>query len=86
MQSSRRWGDRSKGLLIAPANPSSRELKPIPFIQRLTCTIKASEVTGLERTKRYELIGAGHLIATTVGRRRLVLVSSLQALLDVNPS
>jgi hypothetical protein len=40
----------------------------------------------LGRTKLYELIGTGHLTTTTVGRRRLVLVSSLQALLDVNPS
>ncbi|WP_409998960.1 hypothetical protein [Bradyrhizobium sp. SZCCHNRI2007] len=38
------------------------------------------------RTKFYELIGAGHLTTTTVGRRRLVLVGSLQELLDVNSS
>ncbi|MBV8916548.1 helix-turn-helix domain-containing protein [Bradyrhizobium sp.] len=83
---SRRGGDRSEGLPIAPSNPSSGEPKSIPFVQRLTCTInEASEVTGLGRTKLYELIGTGHLITTTVGRRRLVLVSSLQALLDVNP-
>jgi excisionase family DNA binding protein len=87
MQYSRRGGGGSKGLPIAPSNPSSGEPKSIPFIQRLTCTInEASEVTGLGRTKLYELIGTGHLITTTVGRRRLVLVSSLQALLDVKPS
>ncbi len=84
---SRRRGDGSEGLPIAPSNPSSREPKSIPFVQRLTCTInEASEVTGLGRTKLYELIGTGHLTTTTVGRRRLVLVSSLQALLDLNPS
>lgn len=87
MAYSRKGGDRSEGLPIAPADLLSGELKSIPFVQRLTCTInEASEVTGLGRTKLYELIGTGQLITTTVGRRRLVLVSSLQGLLDVNPS
>jgi excisionase family DNA binding protein len=54
----------------------------IPFAQRLTCTIaEACEATGLGRTKLYELIGEGHLDTTTIGRRRLVLVRSLRALL-----
>jgi excisionase family DNA binding protein len=75
------------GLPITPSNPPPEEPKSIPFVQRLTCTInEAREVTGLGRTKLYELIGTGHLITTAVGRRRLVLVSSLQALLDVSPS
>jgi excisionase family DNA binding protein len=55
----------------------------IPFAQRLTCTIaEACQATGLGRTKLYELIGEGHLDTTTIGRRRLVLVSSLRALLS----
>jgi excisionase family DNA binding protein len=50
----------------------------IPFAQRLTCTIaEACEVTGLGRTKLYELIGHGRITTTTIGRRRLVLVQSL---------
>lgn len=54
----------------------------IPFSQRLTCTIaEACEATGLGRTKLYELIGAGCIDTTTVGRRRHVLVSSLIALI-----
>jgi excisionase family DNA binding protein len=54
----------------------------IPFAHRLTCTIaEACEATGLGRTKLYELIGEGHLETTTIGRRRLVLVRSLRALL-----
>ena len=58
------------------------EAEPIPFAQRLSCTIaEACEVTGLGRTKLYELIGNGHLATTTVGRRRLVLVRSLLSLL-----
>jgi excisionase family DNA binding protein len=84
---SRRGRNERGELPITPSNPPSEELKSIPFLQRLTCTInEACEVTGLGRTKLYELIGTGHLTTTTVGRRRLVLVSSLQALLDVNPS
>jgi excisionase family DNA binding protein len=83
-----RAGTNGKGELpTAPSNPPSEELRSIPFVQRLTCTVnEPCEVTGLGRTKLYELIGTGHLTTTTVGRRRLVLVRSLQALLDVNPS
>jgi excisionase family DNA binding protein len=70
----------------ATSAPKSEESNTIPFAQRLTCTInEACEATGLGRTKLYELIGAGQIATTGVGRRRLVLVSSLQALLDVNP-
>jgi excisionase family DNA binding protein len=59
----------------------------IPFAQRLTCTIaEACAATGLGRTKLYELIGAGDIATTMVGRRRLVLVRSLQCLLDPNTS
>jgi excisionase family DNA binding protein len=50
----------------------------IPFAQRLTCTIpEACKVTGLGRTKLYELIGGGYLDTITIGRRRLVRVTSL---------
>ncbi len=56
----------------------------IPFAQRLTCTIaEACEATGLGRSKLYELIGKGCLETTTIGRRRLLLVRSLRALLAV---
>jgi excisionase family DNA binding protein len=59
----------------------------IPVAQRLTCTIaEACEVTGLGRTKLYELIAEGHLATTTVGRRRLVLVRSLLSLLEIHSS
>jgi len=53
----------------------------IPFAERLTCTIaEACAATGLGRTKLYELIGEGRINTTTIGRRRLVLVCSLQSL------
>jgi excisionase family DNA binding protein len=62
-------------------------VETIPFAQRLTCTIgEACDVTGLGRTTLYELIGTGRLRTTTVGRRRLVLVDSLLALLKANMS
>jgi excisionase family DNA binding protein len=54
----------------------------IPFAERVTCTVAAAcQATGLGRTKLYELIGAGKLATTTIGRRRLVLVRSLRHLL-----
>jgi excisionase family DNA binding protein len=83
-----RRGRNGRGELpISPSNPPSEELKSMSVRPTLTCTInEACEVTGLGRTKLYELIGTGHLTTMTVGRRRLVLVSSLPALLDVNPS
>ncbi|WP_433995033.1 helix-turn-helix domain-containing protein [Bradyrhizobium lablabi] len=65
----------------------SRGTITMPFAQRFTCTIDdACEVTGLGRTKLYELIGAGRIVTTTIGRRRLVVVRSLLALLDTNMS
>ncbi len=67
--------------------PNAAEPSTMPFAQRLTCTIDdACEVTGLGRTKLYELIGAGRIVTTTIGRRRLVVVRSLLALLDANMS
>lgn len=54
----------------------------VPFAQRLSCTVaEACEVTGLGRTKLYDLIGEGHLDAVTIGRRRLVPMNSLLKLL-----
>ena len=57
----------------------------IPFAQRLTCTVaEACEATGLGRTKLYELISDGRVGTTTIGRRRLVLVGSLLALVGLD--
>jgi len=67
---------------LAPPVQHSSKAPAIPFGQRLTCTIdEACQATGLGRTKLYELIGAGYLKTTTIGRRRLVLVRSLGTLL-----
>jgi excisionase family DNA binding protein len=69
--------------------PPGSSLKPegptIPFSQRLSCTIdEACEATSLGRTKLYELIAAGQLATTTVGRRRLVIVRGLLSLIEAN--
>ncbi len=67
--------------------PEAVRSQTVPFVQKLTCTInEACEMTGLGRTKLYELIGDGHLATTTVGRRRLVVVRSLLSLLESNTS
>ena len=65
--------------------PMPSHLGRLPFAQRLTCTVaEACEVTGLGRTKIYELIGDGRVTTTTVGRRRLIIVQSLLALVGIN--
>lgn len=72
---------------VSLSTPKAAEPRTMPFAQRLTCTVDdACEATGLGRTKLYELIGAGDIITTTIGRRRLVVVHSLMALLDTNMS
>jgi excisionase family DNA binding protein len=78
---------QESGAIQSPRAPNAVEPAAIPFAQRLSCTIaEACEVTGLGRTKLYELIGDGHLATTTVGRRRLVLVRSLLSLLQTSSS
>ncbi len=70
---------------MLPAAQKPSDTAAIPFAQRLTCTIdEACQATGIGRTKLYELIGAGYLDTTTIGRRRLVLVRSLQSLIGGN--
>lgn len=62
-----------------PRRPGQNQ---IPFSERLTCSIaEACDATGLGRTTIYELIGQGLIVTTTVGRRRLIVVRSLRALL-----
>src|SRR5690242_9935203 len=72
---------------LTPSASEAVRQETVPFAQKLTCTInEACEMTGLGRTKLYELIGGGHLATTTVGRRRLVVVRSLLSLLESNTS
>jgi excisionase family DNA binding protein len=61
--------------------------KGIPFQERPTCSIgEACFAAGFGRTKLYELIDAGTIETTKVGRRRLVRVPSLLAFLNHNAS
>ena len=85
MRHKRRENDEE--LQATPSGPGAVGQQTVPFAQKLTCTInEACEMTGLGRTKLYELIGDGHLATTTVGRRRLVVVRSLLSLLESNTS
>jgi excisionase family DNA binding protein len=87
MRRKRRENDEVKGLQITPSASEGMGPQTVPFAEKLTCTInEACEMTGLGRTKLYELIGDGHLATTTVGRRRLVVVRSLVSLLESNTS
>lgn len=50
---------------------------------KITATVKeACEMSGLGKTKLYELIGDGSVATTRIGRRRLVKVDSLRAVLE----
>ena len=87
MRRKRQENDEVKGLQITPSASEAMGPQTVPFAEKLTCTInEACEVTGLGRTKLYELIGDGHLATTTVGRRRLVVVRSLLSLLESSTS
>jgi excisionase family DNA binding protein len=78
---------RSRDNLGPTGDSKALDLDRIPFAQRVTCTIAdACEATGLGRTNIYELIGDGRLVATSVGRRRLVVVASLLTLMKTNRS
>jgi excisionase family DNA binding protein len=78
-------GRRTSRIPSSPMN--DRHGKAVPFRERLSCTVdEACAVTGLGRTKLYELIGSGQLITTTIGRRRLVIVRSLLELVDTTIS
>jgi excisionase family DNA binding protein len=83
MRRKRRENDEVEEFQITSSAREAVRSQTVPFAQKLTCTInEACEMTGLGRTKLYELIGEGHLATTTVGRRRLVVVRSLLSLLE----
>jgi excisionase family DNA binding protein len=58
-------------------------MKSIPFRERLTCTVpEACDATGLGRSKIYEEIGAGRIQTAKIGKRTLIVVSSLLTLVE----
>jgi excisionase family DNA binding protein len=62
------------------SDPWSRQRRADP--KRITVTINETcRITGLGRTKVYELIGQRKLKAVAIGRRRLVVYSSIEELM-----
>jgi hypothetical protein len=58
MRRKRRVNDEVEDLQITSSAREAVRSQTVPFAQKLTCTInEACEVTGLGRTKLYELIG-----------------------------
>jgi excisionase family DNA binding protein len=52
-------------------------------IKPLTVTIPdATRMVGLSRSRIYELLGEGRLQSRKIGRRRLIVVQSLERLVD----
>ena len=63
-----------------PFEPIRRSRRETP--KPLSTTVDdACRITGLGRTKIYELIGEGKLKTKTIGRRRLVIYASIEALM-----
>jgi hypothetical protein len=55
-----------------------------PNLKPLTVTVgTALKISGLGRTKLYELINNGLIKTITIGRRRLVVYSSLEEMTNV---
>ena len=68
---------------LQPFHPNRHERRAAP--KRLAVTIDdACEITGLGRTKIYELIRDQKLKAVAIGRRRLVLMESIETLLRLD--
>lgn len=68
---------------MVPGLSAASRVPSVPFRERPTCSIaEACAAAGIGRTKLYELLDEGVVSAIKVGRRRLVRVSSLLALLD----
>lgn len=60
-----------------PQNPIKPEIRPITV--RIPIAVK---MTGIGRSKLYELIGAGEIETIKVGSSRLVIVKSLRAFIE----
>jgi excisionase family DNA binding protein len=61
-----------------PPPPRSQPEQPKAMAATVVTTCR---ITGLGRTKVYELISQGKLKTVAIGRRRLVLFESIEALL-----
>jgi hypothetical protein len=61
----------------APSTPASTPVEPISV--RITDAIR---LTGIRRSKLYELMASGHLEVVKIGRCTLIPMDSLRALID----
>lgn len=69
-----------------PRQATHKPAHTIPFRERLTCTVaEAIDASGLGRDTLYRRIRSGELAAFTVGKRRLIGVPSLVALIERAP-
>jgi excisionase family DNA binding protein len=68
---------------IPPAVEPKRRARRFEPPRLVSVTVgDACQITGLGLTTIYELIGAGTLKTAKVGRRRLVMYASIEALLE----
>ena len=70
-------GKAAEAGLVGPR--SSRPTTQSPICVRVTC---AMSILGIGKTKLYELLAEGELEAIRVGRRRLILQESIDALVE----
>lgn len=63
-----------------PATPAGRGKPPIVAQPIWVTVVDAMRLSGIGRTKLYELIADKTLRSTTIGKRRLVSVASIEAL------
>jgi excisionase family DNA binding protein len=62
-------------------------MNPIPFRERISCTVlEAVAATGIPKPTIYDAIAAGRLECVKVGKRSLILVNSLEQLVNSGSS
>ena len=70
----------------SPPEMLDRQPSRVPFRERLTCTVaEACAATGLCRDVVFARIKSGELASRLVGKRRLISVASLVALVEGEP-
>jgi excisionase family DNA binding protein len=68
---------RSLATAGADTGPEKMDIKPLALT-----VAEALKATGLGRTKFYELVNEGRIKTISLGRRRLVVYASLEALVS----
>lgn len=66
---------------------TARQPTGLPALKPITVTVPtALAVTGLGRTKFYELVKEGRIRTVAIGRRTLVIFADLEKLAEAGPS